>query len=294
VVGAKDSVMPFGVLFTGLIINQLYFWGMNQTIIQRALGAKNLKEAQKGLLFTGVLKILVPLVIVLPGVIGFYYFGDSMYDHQDFVYPALIKKVLPLGLVGFFAAVVMGAVLSTFNAVLNSAATIFSIDVYKRLLKKDSSEKRLVWVGRATSTTLTVFAILSAPLVANAPEGLYQLLQQLNGIFFIPIASIMIAGFFIKNISAAGAKTALFFGLFFYITTTFILKVNIHFIHIWGIEFVLNMIIMFVVSYFYPRTTFNDKADALKVDMHGWKYAYHLSAVLVIVTITIYIVLGHQ
>jgi SSS family solute:Na+ symporter len=217
-----------------------------------------------------------------------------MYANQDYVYPALIKKVLPVAFVGFFAAVVMGAVLSTFNAVLNSAATIFSIDVYKRLLKKDASEKRLVWVGRTTSTTLAVFAILSAPLVANAPEGLYQLLQQLNGIFFIPIASIMIAGFFIKNISAAGAKTALFFGLIFYITTTFILKVNIHFIHIWGIEFVLNMIIMFIMSYFYPRTTFNDKADALKVDMHSWKYAYHLSAVLVVVTIAIYIVLGHQ
>jgi solute:Na+ symporter, SSS family len=293
VVGAKDSVMPFGVLFTGLIINQLYFWGMNQTIIQRALGAKNLKEAQRGLLFTGVLKILIPLVIVLPGVIGFYYFGDSLYANQDFIYPALIKKVLPLSLVGFFAAVVMGAVLSTFNSVLNSAATIFSIDVYKRLLHKDASEKHLVRVGRATSSTLAIFAILAAPLVANAPDGLYQLLQQLNGIFFIPIASIMLAGFFLKQISAAGAKAALFFGLAFYILATFVFKVNIHFIHIWGIEFVLNMIIMFAVSYYYPRKTFLDKADALKVDMHGWKYAYHLSAALVVITIFIYIALGH-
>ena len=294
VIGAKDSVMPFEVLFTGLIINQLYFWGMNQTIVQRALGAKNLKEAQKGLLFTGVLKILVPLIIVLPGVVGFYYFGDSMYQNQDFVYPALIKKVLPIGLVGFFAATVMGAVLSTFNAVLNSAATIFSIDVYKRLLHKDAPEKRLVWIGRATSTLLAVFAILSAPLVANAPDGLYQLLQQLNGIFFIPIATIMLAGFFLKSISATAAKAALFFGLIFYILTTFIFKVNIHFIHVWGIEFVLNMILMFVISHFYPRTAFNDKADALKVDMHGWKYAYHLSAVLVFITVMIYILLGHQ
>lgn len=293
VIGAKDSVMPFGVLFTGLIINQLYFWGMNQTIIQRAFGAKNLKEAQKGLLFTGVLKILVPIIIVLPGVIGFYYFGNSLYDNQDYIYPALIKKVLPLSFVGFFAAVVMGAVLSTFNSVLNSAATIFSIDVYKRMINKKAGEKRLVWVGRITSSTLAIFAILSAPLVADAPDGLYQLLQQLNGIFFIPIASIIIAGFFVKKVSAAGAKVALFFGLAFYLLTTFILKVNIHFIHIWGIEFVLNMIIMFVVSHYYPRTTFDDQADALKVDMHPWKYAYHLSAVLVVVTITIYILLGH-
>ena len=97
VIGASDSVLPFEVLFTGLIINQLYFWGMNQTIIQRALGAKNLKEAQKGLLITGLFKILIPLVIVLPGVICYYYFSDTFYDQQDSVYPELVKKVLPFG-----------------------------------------------------------------------------------------------------------------------------------------------------------------------------------------------------
>ena len=292
VIGAKDSVLPFGTLFTGLIINQLYFWGMNQTIIQRALGAKNLVEAQKGLLYTGVLKILVPLIIVLPGVIGFYYFGDSLYESQDLVYPALIKKVLPASLVGFFAAVVMGAVLSTFNSVLNSAATIFSIDVYKRHLKQDASETRLVWVGRLTSSILAFFAIVTAPLVASAPDGLYQLLQQLNGIFFIPVASIMLAGFFLKGVSATAAKAALFFGLAFYITTTFILKVDIHFVHIWGIEFVLNVLIMFGVSHFFPRKDIIEEQSLEVVDMHGWKYAYALSGALVICTVMIYVLLG--
>jgi len=294
VIGAKGSVMPFGVLFTGLIINQLYFWGMNQTIIQRALGAKNLVEAQKGLLYTGVLKLLVPVIIILPGVIGFYYFGDSMYDQQDLIYPALIKKVLPLGLSGFFAAVVMGAVLSTFNSVLNSAATIFSVDVYKRLIRKDAKEKRLVWIGRSVSSVLAVFAILAAPLVAKAPEGLYQLLQQLNGIFFIPIASIMLAGFFMGRVSAAGAKTALIFGMAYYILTTIILKINIHFIHNWGIEFVLNVIIMYTVSYFYPRKNFGIRTAEVKMEMVQWKYAKHLSVFLVVVTILIYILLGRR
>lgn len=294
VIGAKDSVMPFGVLFTGLIINQLYFWGMNQTIIQRALGAKNLVEAQKGLLFAGVLKILVPIIIILPGVIGFYYFGDSMYNEQDLIYPALVKKVLPLGLAGFFAAVVMGAVLSTFNSVLNSAATIFSVDIYKRLIKKDVKDKRLVWVGRSVSSVLAFFAILAAPLVARAPDGLYQLLQQLNGIFFIPIASIMLAGFFMKKISAVGAKAALIFGLLYYIVTTFIIKVDIHFIHNWGIEFVLNVIIMFVVSHFYPRKNFGIRTAAINMEMVQWKYAKHLSVVLVVITFTIYILLGRR
>lgn len=294
VIGAKDSVMPFGVLFTGLIINQLYFWSMNQTIIQRALGAKNLIEAQKGLLFTGVLKILVPIIIILPGVIGYYYYGDSLFDNQDMIYPELIKKVLPVGLVGLFAAIVMGAVLSTFNSVLNSAATIFSIDVYKRHLGKNSTDKKLVKVGKLTSTVLAIFAIMAAPMVANAPDGLYQLLQQLNGIFFIPIASIMLAGFFLKRISAAGAKAALFVGLAFYITTTFILKTDIHFIHIWGIEFLLNIAVMFGVSYFYPPERVFKAKDLHILDLKEWKYTKHMSIALCAITLLIYVLLGQN
>ena len=292
VVGARDSALPFEVLFTGLIINQLYFWCMHQTIIQRALGAKNLVEAQKGLLFTGVLKILVPIIIMLPGVIGFYYFGDSMYGAQDSIYPELVKRVLPVGLLGFFAAVIMGAVLSTFNSVLNSAATIFSVGIYKRHLNKKADESKLVRTGKMTSAILAVFAIMVAPYVANAPEGLYQLLQQLNGIFFIPVASIILAGFFLPKVSATAAKAAIFFGLAFYVTMTFILKVNIHFVHVWGIEFVLNLIVMFVVSWFYPvKETFNIR-DVQVIDMHQWKYAKVLGFILLGITILIYVLLG--
>ena len=293
VIGAKDSVLPFETLFTGLMINQLYFWCMNQTIIQRAFGAKNLAEAQKGLLYTGVLKLFVPLIIILPGVIGFYYFGDSLYDNQDLIYPALIKKVLPVGLTGFFAAVVMGAVLSTFNSVLNSTATIFSLGIYKRHLKKDATEKQLVWIGKLTSIILAICAIMAAPLVAGAPEGLYQLLQQLNGIFFIPIASIIIAGLFLPKISAMGAKIGLLVGLTFYILTVFIFPINIHFVHIWGIEFILNMLVMFGVSYFYPNTNKFKPSDIGPVDLYPWKYARHLGLLLVVLTIAIYIWLGY-
>ncbi|NNG08949.1 MAG: solute:sodium symporter family transporter, partial [Arenibacter sp.] len=174
VVGARDSVLPIEVLFTGLIINQLYFWGMNQTIIQRALGAKNLKEAQKGLLITGLFKILIPLVIVLPGVICYYYFQDTYFDQQDTVYPQLVKKVLPVWLIGFFAAVIMGAVLSTFNSVLNSVATLFSVDIYKKHIAKNVSDIKLVRIGKVTSAILAVTAIFAAPMVANASDGLYQ------------------------------------------------------------------------------------------------------------------------
>ncbi len=292
VIGDANSVLPFEVLFTGLIINQLYFWCMNQAIIQRALGAKNLVEAQKGLLYTGVLKILVPLIIVLPGVIGYYYFGETLYATQDQVYPALVKKVLPLSLLGFFATVVMGAVLSTFNSVLNSAATIFSVGIYKREINRDANESLQVRVGKITSTVLAILAILAAPLVAGAPEGLYQLLQQLNGIFFIPIASIMLAGFFLPKVSATGAKAALAVGLVFYIVTSFVIETSIHFVHIWGIEFILNVAIMLVVSRFYPHTTTQGLKAPVNLDLTHWQYARHLGVVLVVITILIYIWLG--
>jgi SSS family solute:Na+ symporter len=292
VIGAEDSVLPFSTLFTGLMINQIYFWGMNQTIIQRAFGAKNMAEAQKGLLYAGILKILIPLIIVVPGIIAFYYFGDQFYDTQDFIYPELVKKVLPMSLVGFFAAVVLGAILSTFNSVLNSAATIFSLDIYKKLIHTKASDRQLVRVGKWSSVVLAVFSILIAPLVGNAPEGLYQLMQQLNGIFFIPIASILLAGLFIPKISATGAKVGLITGFLFYIFTSFVIDINIHFIHIWGIEFIMNLIVMYLVSIKYPRKNEIEIPQKAHLDMTPWRYAKPLSAVLCGITILIYYLLG--
>ena len=292
VIGTSDSVLPFETLFTGLVINQIYFWCMNQTIIQRALGAKNLKEAQKGLLFTGVLKIFVPVIIILPGVIAYFYYGDKYFNSQDIIYPELVKEVMPTWMIGFFAAVVMGAVLSMFNSVLNSAATIFSCGIYKKHINKDANERQLVKAGKSISAIMAVTTIMIAPVVAKAPEGLYQLLQQLNGIFFIPIASIMLAGFFLPRISAVAARSSLLVGLIFYLTCTFVFDTGIHFVHIWGIEFLLNMTVMFAVSHFYPVKEIFVIKNNDYVDDKPWKYAKILGSVLAVLTILIYVILG--
>lgn len=295
VIGKSDSVLPFSTIFTGLMVNQLYFWCMNQTIIQRVFGAKNLEEAQKGLLYTGLLKILVPFIIVLPGVIGYYYFQESLYDNQDMVYPALVKRILPVPLLGLFAAIIMGAVLSTFNAVLNSASTIFSIDIYKRLINPQATDLMMVRMGRLVASLLAISSIIAAPFVANAPDGLYQLLQELNGIFFIPIASIILAGFFFPRVSATAAKVALLFGLCFYVLCTFVFQVKIHFVHLWGIEFLLNMAVMFAVSYFSPRKqeTAATAAANAPISMATWRYAKPFALLLVVITIAIYVLLGN-
>ena len=290
--GSRSAILPFSVLFTGMIINQLYFWTMHQSIVQRVLGAVSLKEAQKGLLFAGVLKLLIPLVVILPGIIGYYYFGDLHYDDPDMIYPKLVKKVLPFWLTGFFVAVVMGAVLSTFNSALNSAATIFSLGIYKRYIDSSISERGTVKIGRWVSFVLAAFAIGIAPFVANAPEGLYQLLQQLNGIFFIPMATVILAAFFMPKVSAVGAKAGLVFGLLFYIVVNFIVKAEIHFVHIWGIEFLLNVVFMHLVSHFYPRINDFVIKDVGAVSLVPWKHTKVFSGVLVFVTVMIYILLG--
>ena len=291
--GSRSAILPFEVLFTGLMVNQLYFWTMHQSIIQRVLGAVSLKEAQKGLLFTGLLKILVPLIIVLPGLIAFYYFGETYYDNQDSIYPLLVKKVMPLWLTGFFVAVMMGAILSTFNSALNSAATVFSLGIFKRYIKKDVGDKSLVNIGKLTSAILALFAIGIAPFVANAPEGLYQLLQELNGIFFIPIASVIIAGFLFPRVSAAGAKIGLLFGLLFYIVMNFGFKVDLHFVHIWGIEFVLNILVMHLVSVFFSKEKKFELIDVGIVSLKPWKHAKSFSIFLIIFTVILYIMLGN-
>ncbi len=291
--GSREAILPFAVLFTGLTIFQLYFWAMHQSFIQRALGAASLKEAQKGVLLTGIFKLLIPLVVVLPGIIGYYYFGEHFYGNPDEIYPELVKKVLPSWLTGFFVAVVIGAILSTFNSVLNSTATLFSFGIYKKYIRPGASELATVRSGKWVSFFLAVMAISVAPFVANAPSGLYQLLQQLNAIFVIPIATVVLAVFVFPRVSKTGAKTGLLFGLVFYIVTYYVLKVEIHFVHIMGIEFLLNILVMHLVSLVYPRVKEFVIMDVGAVPMVPWKYTRLVSLVLVMVTILIYIMLGN-
>ena len=117
-IGDSAASVPFATIFTGMMLVQVFYWGTNQAIIQRALAAKDLKEGQKGLIFASFIKILGPLILVIPGIIAFHIFGDTL-AKPDEAYPKLVSEVLPASLVGFFAAVLFGAILSSFNSALN-------------------------------------------------------------------------------------------------------------------------------------------------------------------------------
>ena len=220
--GGPTDPVPFYTIFTGMMLVQLFYWGTNQQIIQRALGAKDLKEGQKGLLLASFIKILGPLIVVLPGLIAYHIFEGNL-ESADSAYPMLVKKVLPTAWVGFFAAVLFGAILSSFNSVLNSSVTLFGLDIYKQHINKDANEKTIVKYGKTFGVILAIAAMFIAPLIANA-GSLFAYLQEINGIYSIPILTIIIVGYFTKRVPAIAAKIGLVSGCLLYIVSQFFMQ----------------------------------------------------------------------
>ncbi|MGL4720571.1 MAG: solute:sodium symporter family transporter, partial [Kluyvera intermedia] len=206
-IGGSSDPLPIGAAFTGLILVNTFYWCTNQGIVQRTLASKSLAEGQKGALLTAVLKMLDPLILVLPGLIAFHLYQDL--PSADMAYPTLVNKVMPLPLVGFFGAVLFGAVISTFNGFLNSASTLFSMGIYRRLINENAEPSQLVRVGRKFGLFIAVISVLVAPWIANAPQGLYSWMKQLNGIYNVPLVTIIIMGFFFPRIPAIAAKVAM-------------------------------------------------------------------------------------
>lgn len=293
-IGGSDATVPFGTIFTGMMLVQLFYWGTNQAIIQRALGAKNLKEGQKGLLLAAVIKIFGPLIVVLPGVIAFHMFG--VLDNPDEAYPMLVKEVLPPVWVGFFAAVLFGAILSSFNSALNSSVTLFGIDIYKSHIKKDAGERETVNAGKAFGIVLAILAMCIAPLIANAPAGLFGYLQEVNGCYSIPILTIIIVGYLTKYVPAIAAKIAIISGVVLYTVSQFILKPYVvgnenypHFLHVMAILFVLNVSIMLIIGKFYPREEAFELRYTEQVDITPWRFLLPVGIGICMTVIAVYV-----
>ncbi|ANB25251.1 solute:sodium symporter family transporter [Alteromonas stellipolaris] len=288
-IGGADDPVPFGTIFTGMILANLFYWGTNQYVIQRTLGAKNLIEGQKGVLFSGYFKVLVPFMMMLPGVIAYHLYQNENLQTIDLAYPHLVKEVLPQYLSGFFLAVLLGAVFSSFNSLLNSAATLFCLDVYKPFKKDKVSDSQLIRVAKITSLVIAVVSFITAPLLMLAPEGLWQIIRIFTGFYNIPVITIVLVGLFTKNVPALAAKVAIIFHVIAYALLKFVWQVEINFIHIYAILFAIELGIMLAIGHFYPMAQpwrFVPKAE---VDMTPWRYAIPCAIVLVGLIVTLYI-----
>jgi SSS family solute:Na+ symporter len=313
--GGPTDPVPFYTIFTGMMLVQLFYWGTNQQIIQRALGAKDLKEGQKGLLLASFIKILGPIIVVLPGLIAYHIFEGNL-ESTDSAYPMLVKKVLPTAWVGFFAAVLFGAILSSFNSVLNSSVTLFGLDIYKQHINKEANEKTIVKYGKMFGVTLAIAAMFIAPLIANA-GSLFAYLQEINGIYSIPILTIIIVGYYTKRVPAIAAKIGLVSGCLLYIVSQFFMQPHFinkalenakvsgitdeavlalvkaqaypHFLDIMAILFVLNILIMLIIGYFKPREEAYVQEYTKQVDITPWKYVKQVGIAICIIVIGVYI-----
>lgn len=293
-IGGPEASVPFSTIFTGMMLVQLFYWGTNQAIIQRALAAKNLKEGQKGLMLAAFIKILGPIMVVLPGIIAFHLFKGDL-ANPDQAYPALVNAVLPAPLVGFFAAVLFGAILSSFNSALNSSVTLFGFDIYKQYFNNEATERTVVKKGKQFGIFLAIMSMFIAPMIANAPMGLFGYLQEVNGAYSIPILTIVIMGYLTSKIPALAAKIAIFSGVGLYLVYL-LLKYFVldegslpHYLHVMAILFAFNIFIMYIIGKWKPRSESYVQEYTKQVEITPWKAVKPVGLGIVALVIFIYI-----
>ena len=237
----KDNPQYFNlpgiaVLIGGMWVANLYYWGFNQYIIQRTLAAKSLKEGQRGILFAAFLKLIIPVLVVIPGIVAYVLFtqpeGTTIIPgikdaflkvgggvNYDKAYPWLIKTFIPIGLKGLVLAALTAAIVSSLASMLNSTSTIFTMDIYKPYFNKTASEKRLVRVGRITAGAALIIAIIVAPLLGNIPQ-MFQYIQEYTGLVSPGILGVFLMGLFWKKTT----NKAAIIGVVASIVVAFILK----------------------------------------------------------------------
>ncbi|MEQ9407637.1 MAG: solute:sodium symporter family transporter [Fuerstiella sp.] len=385
-IGSSDSSVPFGTIFSGIFLLNLFYWTTNQQIIQRTFGASSLAEGQKGVLLTGALKLLGPVYLVIPGMLAFSAFGymlvsgvrtpikdvitediavvvrvdgqeqllygaeaaellntsdageaesmigtvvpleehpasiervlaantvitqnadgDNEYTivkstapyvaprHADKAYGKLVNMVLPAPLTGFFAAAMIGAILSSFNSALNSSCTLFSLGLYKNVFRPGASEHEVVRSGKVFGWIVAVLAMGIAPLLANT-TSIFGYLQKMNGMYFIPIFAVVLIGMLTKRVPAIAARIGLVTGFAVIAVGYFVppfdkVVASMHEFQFLGVVFSWLLILMLVIGEVAPRETEFQQQDVGAVDMTPWKHARTVGLLLIATVLTIY------
>ena len=214
-----------GMLFCAPIIG-LWYWCTDQYIVQRALGAKNETHARRGSIFASYLKLLPVFIFIIPGIICFALAksgkvaelaqivgpdGAAISDKAQAAFPLMVKTVLPDGIRGAVVAGLLAALMSSLAGAFNASSTLFTIDLYKKMVPS-AADHRLVWVGRMATIAMTVIALIWIPVIRNAPRGLYDYLQGIQGYLAPPIFVVFFLGVFWKRLNGPGCLAALVVG----------------------------------------------------------------------------------
>lgn len=294
---ALPPEVPWPLLFTGMFVNNLFYWATNQSIIQRSLGGKNLAESQKGAVWAGFFKCLDVFVIVIPGIIAYQLLASngqmdtSVGMAADQAYPLLVMEIMPKPLMGFFAAVMFGAILSSFNSVLNSASTIFTLNVWQPIWGRQANTQKVVKVGQIFGTIVGVIAIVISPFVMYFGTGIMNFINECWGFFSMPLLTAVLFGLLSKRTPAIAPKIVVPLHMVLYGATKVIpFFSRFHYLYVVFALFVLECIIYTACIKTCPRETAWDMPDAKVMDMTPWKTGRLWSIAGIAVVVIMYIV----
>jgi len=300
---ADHDVLPWTALVIGLWIPNFYYWGLNQYITQRTLAAKTLRQGQLGVIFAAFIKLIIPFIIVLPGIMALQLYGDEMASEggTDRAYPLLIRNLVGPGYRAFIFAAISGAVISSLASMLNSASTIFTMDLYKRHFNKDASQKNLIWTGRITTAIFVVIGCLIAPNLSHPSlKGIFTYIQEFQGFISPGVLAAFAFGLIFKRAPASAGVAALvlnpiiygllliFFGgipIFSRFQVT-----EIAFLNRMAITFVIIIVVMTVLTIISPLPEPRTLPVRKDFDMRPTRSVTWLGGLVIAITIALYII----
>ncbi|MGD9900765.1 MAG: sodium/solute symporter, partial [Calditrichaceae bacterium] len=290
------------VLIGGMWVANLYYWGFNQYIIQRTLAAKSLKEAQNGIAFAAFLKLIIPLIVVIPGIVAYVLYaqpeGTAVIEgvreafsngnggiNYDKAYPWLISVFIPTGLKGLVLAALTAAIVSSVASMLNSTSTIFTMDIFKPYINKNASEKQLVSAGRITAFVALLIAVFMAPVMGNIPQ-MFQYIQEYTGLVSPGILAVFLMGLFWKKASNKGAIA----GVLSSIVIAFVLKsqvVDLPWMDQMFYTMLITMVIIAGVSLTTSENADDPNAIQLEPKMFQTSQIFNISAYVVLIVLVV-------
>ena len=301
-----DNLPGIGVLVGGMWVANLYYWGFNQYIIQRTLAAKSLKEAQNGILFAAILKIFLPLIVVIPGIAAYVMINDPAImaglgeagqlnmptsEQADKAYPWLLQ-FLPTGFKGLAFAALAAAIVSSLASMLNSTATIFTMDIYKQYINPNADDRATVRMGRISAVVALAIACVMAPLLGGIDQA-FQFIQEYTGVVSPGILAVFILGLFWKKTTNQGAITGALvsipIAMYFKIApkgwSESTLFVDLPFLHQMGYTTLLTMLVIAIVSWSQNRGADDEKGIAISQETFKTGSIYNVGAFAVMIVL---------
>lgn len=293
------------VLVGGLWVANIYYWGFNQYIIQRTLAAKSIEESQKGIVFAAFLKLILPLIVVIPGIIAFVmnseggqltkesldpsFLSASGSIINDNAWPWLIQKFIPAGVKGLVLAALAAAIVSSLASMLNSTATIFTMDIFRPYINKNASDKLTVNVGRITGGVALVIAMFIAPTLGNLGQA-FQFIQEYTGLFSPGILAVFLAGLFYRR----ATNKAAIWGVILSIPIALYFKVGpnhwsdaavfvtLPFLHQMMFTAVLSFLVIVIMSHLETKGALDPNGIAITPDLFKTGRTFNIGAILVL------------